>query len=319
MKNRLETALNKRLKILNNENNTCRLINGAGDDFSGLTLDKFNNHYQIQIFNNQAYHTIGFVSKYIIENLQPEFLVVKKRVSPAGASLQNPEMEVLYGDESKSKTIVKESKLEFNVDLLDTINPGLFLDMRDNRRRIMNLAKNKSVLNLFAYTCSFGLYVKAGGAKSIYNVDVSLKILNKGKDNFVQNNIDLADGCHFIREDCLQYLTACVKAKKSFDLIVLDPPSFSRNKKEVFSVQKDMEKLLELCIECLNVGGTIQASTNYSKFNNLILEKMLKDISTKQNCGFTSYKALNSSKDFPVKGKIKESSLSVILAQDKSI
>ncbi len=163
--------------------------------------------------------------------------------------------------------IVHEAGLAFEVDLHSYLDTGLFLDHRNTRALVRERAEDKRLLNLFAYTGSFTVYAAAGGAAGSVTVDLSNTYQDWSRRNFELNQLDLARH-QLVREDVFKYLYLAQKNKERFDLIVLDPPSFSNSKRmrDTLDIQRDHPKLLEGCVQLLNPGGEIIFSNNLRKF-----------------------------------------------------
>ncbi len=162
---------------------------------------------------------------------------------------------------------VKESGLQFKVNLSDYLDTGLFLDHRITRNMVREQVKDKKVLNLFCYTASFSVYAAAGGATTVVSVDLSKTYLKWAEDNFALNGWQSEAGKYeFIHADVLQYLDAL--APESFDIIVLDPPTFSNSKrmKDFLDIQQDHVSLINRCLLAMKPGGILYFSTNYTKF-----------------------------------------------------
>ena len=162
-------------------------------------------------------------------------------------------------------------------------NFGLFLDQRERRLWVNQNSQGKKVLNLFSFTCGFSVSAARGGAELVVSVDTSRKYLEWGKENFIKN--DLNPEVHEFRSmDSLEYLNYARKKGLTFDIIVCDPPSFSRlkNKKKTFKVEKDYESLIKACRAVLSESGVVLFSTNfeawdYEKWKSYI-GKNLKDL-----------------------------------------
>jgi 23S rRNA (cytosine1962-C5)-methyltransferase len=178
-------------------------------------------------------------------------------------------MEVAYGSREDAAGTVREGNAKFHVDLLDTVNPGLFLDMRHVRleveERFRAMSNNVRFLNLFSYTCSFSVHARLGGAAIATNADISGKILDKGRENYALNGLDLRPG-EFFRGNALEYVRWAAKKGLKFDGIVLDPPSFARFKGFNFNVREHLMPLVADCASILNPGGFFMVSSNYSEF-----------------------------------------------------
>jgi 23S rRNA (cytosine1962-C5)-methyltransferase len=161
---------------------------------------------------------------------------------------------------------VEENGLKFLVNLSDYLDTGLFLDHRTTREMVRKEANNKSVLNLFCYTAAFSVYAAAGEAVAVTSVDLSKTYLEWAKDNFVINRFKDEKKFHFVHADATQYLKTL--APNNFDLIIIDPPTFSNSKrmKDFFDVQRDHVELVNDALSALSKSGVIYFSTNYSKF-----------------------------------------------------
>jgi 23S rRNA (cytosine1962-C5)-methyltransferase len=161
---------------------------------------------------------------------------------------------------------VEENGLQFLINLTDYLDTGLFLDHRITRQLVRGESANKSVLNLFCYTGSFSVYAASGNAATVTSVDLSKTYLEWAKDNFIINNFKDENKYQFIHADVLQYLKTL--AQNSFDLIIIDPPTFSNSKrmKDFFDVQKDHVEIINDALQSLSSNGIIYFSTNYSKF-----------------------------------------------------
>lgn len=190
--------------------------------------------------------------------------------------------------ENKSEFIVEENGLRFIVNLSDYLDTGLFLDHRVTREKVKVEAKDKKVLNLFSYTGSFSVYAAAGEAFEVVTVDLSKTYLNWAQRNMQINGYTDPAKYKFIHADVLQYLNTV--SENSFDLIILDPPTFSNSKRmeDILDIQRDHVKLINDCLRILNPGGKIYFSTNYRKFilyAKAIQSRTIKDI-TKQTTPF---------------------------------
>jgi 23S rRNA (cytosine1962-C5)-methyltransferase len=269
MRHLLEIAFEKRAPLFD-VTDAFRIVNGATDGFPGLTLDKFGDRFQIQYFGDELLRGRGAVVDAVAETFNPACIVVKERLSRSGKSLENAPMEVAFGSREAAVGTVREGNAKFHVDLLDTVNPGLFLDMRHVRLEVEERFRAMSgeaprFLNLFSYTCSFSVHARLGGASVATNADISGKILDKGRENYALNGLDLRPG-EFFRGNALEYVRWAIKKGLKFDGIVLDPPSFARFKGMNFNVREHLMPLVSECAQVLNPHGFIMVSSNYSEF-----------------------------------------------------
>ena len=262
---KLEAAVAKRSPLFE-KTEAFRIVNGAADGFPGLTLDKFGDRYQIQFFGEDLLRNRRDIADAVAQKFAPVCLVVKERLSRSGKSLENPPMEVLVGRPEDSVGVVREGSALFNVDLLDTVNPGLFLDMRAIRLEMGERATDRRMLNLFSYTCAFSVHGRLGGAEISTNADISAKILDKGRENYALNGLEPKQG-EFFRGNAVEYVHWAQKKGLKFDAIVLDPPSFARFKGKNFNVREHLMPLVADCATLLNPKGLFMVSSNYSEFN----------------------------------------------------
>lgn len=178
--------------------------------------------------------------------------------------------------------VVQEYGRKFWVNLEKYLDTGLFLDHRNLRQKIGAVARGKRFLNVFAYTGSFSVYAATGGAVLSETVDLSNTYLDWARGNFVLNNLDLKRH-EIIREDVFTYLQAALKVGKVFDLIVMDPPSFSNSKKmrEDLDIQRDHTRLIDGAMRLLSVDGVLYFSNNLRSFHldaDLALRYQITDI-----------------------------------------
>jgi len=163
---------------------------------------------------------------------------------------------------------VIEEDLKFRVNLSDYLDTGLFLDGRKKRALIRIEAEGKRVLNLFAYTCSLSVAAAIGGANQVDSIDLSNTYLEWGKLNFALNGLTPSDKLTLIRTDVLQFLDQAKARKSRWDIIILDPPSFSNSKKmfETLDIRRDYRELIDKSLTLLSPEGTLYFSTNAKGF-----------------------------------------------------
>jgi 23S rRNA (cytosine1962-C5)-methyltransferase len=191
---------------------------------------------------------------------------------------QNAEREspkLVAGDElADVETIATERGLRYEIDFTSGYSPGLFLDQRENRSFVRSL-QPKTLLNCFAYTCSFSVVAASVGAKTV-SVDLSKKSLTRGKENFALNGL-LGKEHKFITDDVVEYLPRLARKGEKFDIVILDPPTFSRSHRgKAFQVERDFETLLLATLELVERDGHILLSTNCTSLNARALEVMAK-------------------------------------------
>jgi 23S rRNA (cytosine1962-C5)-methyltransferase len=180
---------------------------------------------------------------------------------------------LMFGDAGENlKSIASEHFLKYGIDFAAGYSVGFFIDQRENRRHVRQI-KPKRFLNCFAYTCAFSVAAASVGAQTV-NVDLSAKSLARGRENFALNSLR-SDDHKFIADDVLTVLPRLARKGEKFDMIILDPPTFSRSHRgKVFQVERDFEKLLLVALEVAERNGQILLSTNYSGLQEKGLEVM---------------------------------------------
>lgn len=188
-----------------------------------------------------------------------EHIVIKKRERQEGLK----QYEKL--DEKNQTSVVRESQALLKVNLYDYLDTGLFLDHRPIRQKIFKSSQGKKFLNLFCYTGSVSVFAALGGAQTT-SVDMSQTYLRWAQENFELNQIDL-NNHHFVNANVLDWLRLH-KNHHNYDLIFLDPPTFSNSKKmeDSFEVERDQDALVTSCMSMLNPGGILYFSNNKRKF-----------------------------------------------------
>jgi 23S rRNA (cytosine1962-C5)-methyltransferase len=204
---------------------------------------------------------MGFNAQRMFERFLPR--LNQERIAP----------KLILGDSNiSSRRVVMERGLRFEIDFSGGYSVGLFIDQRENRSFVRKSAP-KRMLNCFAYTCSFSVAAAIGRAHTV-SVDLSQKSLERGRANFVLNNLPAA-GHHFIADDVFEVLPRLARKGEKFDLIVLDPPTFSRSHRgRAFQVESDFEGLLMAALEVAERGCRILLSTNCAALNERALEVM---------------------------------------------
>jgi len=180
---------------------------------------------------------------------------------------------LIFGDVGENlQTIATERHLKFGIDFGAGYSVGLFVDQRENRRYFRRIAP-KRLLNCFAYTCSFSVSAASVGATTL-NVDLSKKSLARGRENFALNSLPTIDH-RFIADDVMAVLPRLARKGEKFDVIILDPPTFSRSPGgKPFHVENDFEKLLVDALELAERDGHVLLSTNCSTLREHALEVM---------------------------------------------
>jgi 23S rRNA (cytosine1962-C5)-methyltransferase len=249
------------------QTNAYRLIHGAADGWPGLYIDRLGGFMLAQseasLTAAQRERVEAWARSVSARGIYHKTLQREARAAP----------QWLSGEPAPAEIPARENGLQFALRFDEGYSVGLFLDQRENRRRLltryvapkMELPPGAAVLNAFAYTCGFSVCAAASGAR-VTSLDLSRKYLDWGRRNFVLNQID-PGGHDFIYGDAFEWFRRLARKQSLFDIIILDPPTFSRSREHgVFRVEKDYGRLLAAALPLLQAGGFVLASCNAAAF-----------------------------------------------------
>ena len=235
-----------------------RLFNQEGDGFGGLTVDLYGDYAVFSWYNSYVYQIRQTISE-AFRQVFPEVLGTYEKIRFKGLDYESAHV---YGQEAPDFFTVLENGVLYQVFMKDGLMTGIFLDQHEVRGSLVDgLAMGKSLLNMFSYTAAFSVAAAMGGASQTTSVDLAKRSRELSQAHFQANGINIDDH-RFIVMDVFEYFKYAKRKDLTYDVIVLDPPSFARNKKQTFSVAKDYHKLISQSLEILNPGGIIIASTN---------------------------------------------------------
>lgn len=235
-----------------------RLFNQEGDGFGGLTVDLYGDYAVFSWYNSYVYQIRQTISE-AFRQVFPEVLGTYEKIRFKGLDYESAHV---YGQEAPDFFTVLENGVLYQVFMNDGLMTGIFLDQHEVRGSLVDgLAMGKSLLNMFSYTAAFSVAAAMGGASQTTSVDLAKRSRELSQAHFQANGIS-TDDHRFVVMDVFEYFKYAKRKGLTYDVIVLDPPSFARNKKQTFSVAKDYHKLISQSLEILNPGGIIIASTN---------------------------------------------------------
>ena len=290
-------ALSLRKKYIDlTTTNVYRLVNSYGDALPEVTIDVYDKNLLVQYFKPYEKQSKDRICSDLKDILSPESITEKTRLK--GEDIKT---HLVSGKELPGNFVVTENGIKFNVSFLEGGGTGLFLDQRDNRKKIQAIAKSKEILNCFCYTSSFSIYAKIGGATRTTNIDLSKKATEWSKKNFLVNQLDVNDH-EFIVGDVWEWLRRFQKNGRTFDVIIIDPPSFSTSKTTVFTAEKDIPCLIGAGLNILREEGILVFSTNIAKMN---FSKLFQLLSRVKDFTQKTYKLIDVSSqglDFPTDG-----------------
>lgn len=275
--NRLTKNLKNLSKWADKEKITAYRVYDADLPDYNAAIDRYNQYYVIQ-----EYQAPATIKEFVAQKRLLDMIAATIKVTgAAGDNVIVKSREKQKGDSQYEKREdavghfmdVYEADIAFRVNLRDYLDTGLFLDARPIRRLIRKEAQGKSFLNLFAYTCTASVAAAMGGATRTVSVDMSRTYLDWGRENFILNDMDVnysgtsaSEQNHFVQADCLAYLSQ--DQGSTYDLIYIDPPTFSNSKRmeKSFDVQRDHLLMLGNLTRHLNDGGKVIFCTNKRNF-----------------------------------------------------
>ena len=244
---KIEAAIRRRAAWKDADSNAWRLVDGSGDGLPGIWLDDFAGRWLLSTDAPKLLldPSLGFRSLY------HKVLRKSEREAPA----------FFAGEPITSRFEIVEDKIRYWIDFQTGYSQGLFLDQRSNRARVRSLAPGNSILNTFAYTCGFGVAAAFGGAQTV-NVDLSRHFLAWGSSNYELNQID-PDQHEFYADDVFDRLRFFTRKQRAFDLVILDPPTFSRNRDgKIFRAADHFGQLVSAGLGCVKPGGRLLCCNN---------------------------------------------------------
>ena len=265
-----------------------RVFHGRGGlykNFEFLTIDSIDTILNIafysQIEQNIEDEIISMIKKFI-ENTRHETIVLQRRY------ISKTTADIVQGD-LKDEIYALENGLKIKLDLISNQNNGYFPDMKNGRKFIQSIAKDKKVLNLFSYTCAFSLSAISAGAKSVVNIDMSKGALTKGRTNHHLNNLDTYN-VSFFPYNILKSFSR-IKKFSPYDIIIIDPPSFQKGS---FEATKDYNKIIKKLSLIASTKCTVLACLNSPQ----LTQEFIIDIFKEEAAEFSFIKRLENVDEF---------------------
>ena len=261
VKGLFQKAAKKRSSLMMDDSTTAfRLFNGEGDGLGGITIDWYDGFVVVSWYSAGIYQW----KELIVEQLQeaiPNIQGIYEKNRYASKE-KLPESQFVRGVKASEPLIVQEEGVRYATYLDEGLMTGIFLDQREVRTLLRDdYSAGKTILNLFSYTGAFSVAAAMGGAIQTTSVDVANRSLEKTREQFEVNGIDISEQKIYVM-DVFDYIKYAAKKALTFDTIVLDPPSFARTKKRTFSVAKDYAGLVEQLVLLTAKKGTLILSTN---------------------------------------------------------
>lgn len=245
--------------------NAFRVVNGEGDRLPDVTVDWFDQVAVLSLYREHSVDEEQALLDALETVLSPKAIYLKRRPREARvvANTQKAELapELAARGQPVPQLEVREAGLRYWIRPGQGLSVGLYLDMREGRDWVRKQAQGRTVLNCFAYTCGFGVAALAGGAQRAVNLDLSRRVLDWGAENTQLNGFPV-DPRDFLAGEVFEWLRRLHKRGERFDLLILDPPSFSTSKEGRFSAGKDYARLVAQAAPLISPGGILLACCN---------------------------------------------------------
>lgn len=276
---RLRRARERRAPLLGGAGtDALRLLNGEPDGVPDVTCDVFAGVHVVSLYRDLPPDEEARLLDAVEEAWAPESVYLKRRPREARV-VANTQKDALAPERparghAVDERVAHEGGLGFLIRPAQGLSVGLYLDMRDARAWLREQARGRTVLNLFSYTCGFGVYARAGGALRVLNVDASRRVLDWGEEN-ARLNGQPADRYDYVAGDVFDWLARLARKPERFDLVVCDPPSFATTRHSRFSAARDYPLLAEAAARLVAPGGLLVACCNLADLDGRRFERMV--------------------------------------------
>jgi 23S rRNA (cytosine1962-C5)-methyltransferase len=279
---------------------TFRLVHGEGDGLPGLTVDVYDDHLVASLYDEAAPHedvildalqALGFAGVYVKRRPKQASTIVDPRRAEVAPS------EAVRGASAPPSFLAWENGARFVVRLGDGLSTGIFLDMREVRRRVRDVASGRRVLNLFAYTGPFSVAAAMGGAAEVVTVDVAGPALATCEASFVANALETSH--RLVKTDCFVFLDKAVQRGERYDLVICDPPTFATTKRTRWTSGKQWVELAQKCFAVADRGAVVLLCTNDARLDAESFRRHVRAGATSAGVELLVLRALPSPWDFP--------------------
>lgn len=260
IKKALEENLNKAYQLRKNlypHRESYRLVFSESDFLPGLIIDKYNNTFVLQIYSFGMELNIKTVIEILKDNFKAENIFSKNEEYFRKLEGLPIEDKIFLGE--MSSEIINDGSVKYIIEFGKRQKTGFYFDQSDNRFFIERFANGKKILDAFCNSGGFGLHALKAGAASVTFVDSSLSEIENAKENYKLN--EFSGDSEFIVSDVFDFLQEKINQKKYFDIVMIDPPSFAKNRKSVPVAKKGYEKLNKLALQVLSDDGLLVTSS----------------------------------------------------------
>lgn len=257
-KQKIEAAYHKRAPLLATDTNSYRLIHGENDGLPSLIADVYDHVLVIKLYALIWLPYLKVVADLLQKTSRCSTVVLRlnRNTQQQNEALHGlKDGQILSGTLEEPVIIFKEHGIRFSANVIAGHKTGYFLDHRLNRKRVGEYAKGKKVLDVFSYAGGFSVHALAGGAKEVWSLDISAQALEMAKQNALLNTEHPQH--HLVAKDAFLALQEFKEAGKTFDIVVVDPPSFAKQASEVDGAIHSYTRLCRLAVPLVAKGGLL--------------------------------------------------------------
>jgi 23S rRNA (cytosine1962-C5)-methyltransferase len=236
--------------------NAFRLVHSESDGLPGLVIDKFADVFSVQTFSVGADKALGVITDILKKKFKPR-AIVERNESPLRELENLPQQKNILSGDLTGPVEIYDGDVKYLIDVLNGHKTGFFLDQRENRRAIRPFVKGKSVLDVFTSDGGFALNAAKAGASSVLAIDSSAEALARTRANATHNGLAIET----LQADAFDALKKLADDKKQFDVVLLDPPSFTKSKKNLDTALRAYRDLNTLGLRLVKSGGTFATSS----------------------------------------------------------
>lgn len=299
-RNKIDRAKSLREKIIDiSATNAYRIINSESDGLPGVVFDRYGEYLVCQFLSSGAEYFKETITDILNDVFRPKGIYERSDVDVREKEGLVPTKGLLLGEEPEGLVEILENGFKFLVDIKEGHKTGFYLDQRDNRKLVSEYAKEKNVLNCFSYTGGFSVYAIASGAISVTQTDTSSSALELASKNIVLNGLDLSV-VENINGDVFEILRKFRDERRTFDLIILDPPKFAESASQTQKASRGYKDINLLAFKLLNPGGILFTFSCSGHISQELFQKIVSDAALDSGREVKIFKQLTQSTDHPV-------------------
>jgi 23S rRNA (cytosine1962-C5)-methyltransferase len=299
IRSRVERARRLRERLLPPTLTAYRALHGEADGLPGVTVDRYGDYLVMHLYTPGLEPLAPLLREALASVWSPRGIYEQHRFRPQTGEGQRAPAQLVHGEVAPIEVVADEDGLKFVVDVTAPLGSGLFTDLRAGRAAVARLSSGRRVLNLFSYTGAFSIHAAKAGAREVVSVDLAARAHARARRNLQVNGLG-EEGHEFIAGDASKVMARMAERGRRFDLVVIDPPSFSQAKGHVFVAQKDYRDLVEAAMAVTEPGGLLCCASNTAKLALDDFDRILGDGASRAHRTLSVIERCGLPPDFPV-------------------